>query len=215
VVVFGDSHAAQWFPAVDGVAQERHWRFENLTKATCPPFDVRIWSPVLGREFRECEQWRQSTLRRIETERPALVVVGVARHYSTEYGFGVGDPQWIDGLGSLVRTLRRQGIHVLVLGATPKPPQDVPECLSAHLSNAPACTAPTADEVDAAVAARERRAVSRAGGTYLDVAPWICTETRCAVVVGNLLVFRDDNHVTPEFARWLTPVFASALQNAI
>jgi hypothetical protein len=35
------------------------------------------------------------------------------------------------------------------------------------------------------------------------------------VVLGNLLVFRDDNHVTTVFARWLTPVFASALQNAL
>jgi hypothetical protein len=47
--------------------------------------------------------------------------------------------------------------------------------------------------VDAGGVRAERAAVQRAGGTYLDVIPWICTRSTCAVVVGNLLVYRDDD----------------------
>ncbi|MFI0721653.1 SGNH hydrolase domain-containing protein [Streptomyces sp. NPDC021224] len=35
VVLFGDSHAAQWFPALERLAGERHWKLISLTKASC------------------------------------------------------------------------------------------------------------------------------------------------------------------------------------
>ena len=37
VVLFGDSHAMQYFPALQRIAGRRHWRLVELTKAACPP----------------------------------------------------------------------------------------------------------------------------------------------------------------------------------
>ena len=37
VVLFGDSHAMQWFPALNGLAKEHDWRLVGLTKAARPP----------------------------------------------------------------------------------------------------------------------------------------------------------------------------------
>ena len=36
VVLFGDSHAAQWFPAMDRLGKERHWKLVSMTKSACP-----------------------------------------------------------------------------------------------------------------------------------------------------------------------------------
>jgi SGNH domain (fused to AT3 domains) len=44
VVLFGDSHAMQWFPALNRIAKERDWRLLGLTKATCPPAEVHIYN---------------------------------------------------------------------------------------------------------------------------------------------------------------------------
>ncbi|HEY0561294.1 MAG TPA: acyltransferase family protein [Frankiaceae bacterium] len=215
MVAFGDSHAAQWFPALDAVANGRQWRFENLTKATCPPLDLPIHSPDLRREFTECERWRAATVQRIAAERPALVVVDMARHYGPEYDFTVYSPPWVTALHDLVARLRAMGSHVLVFGPVAKPPSDSPTCLSAHLSDVPACTRPTAQEVDAAGAAAERAATQAAGGTYVDVVPWVCAPDRCPAVVGNMLVYRDDNHLTQTYAQWLTPVVTAAVDEAL
>ena len=50
--------------------------------------------------------------------------------------------------------------------------------------------------------------------SWVDVAPWACTST-CAAVVGDLLVLRDDNHLTASYVRWLTPVVEAAVTEAM
>ena len=216
VMLFGDSHASQWFPALDTVANRRNWRLVVLDKSTCPPLELTVFSPVLDRTYTECSQFRQSSLARIRAERPKVVILGVARHYSTAYHFSVYGSEWISGLASMVREIRALGPRVVVMGPTPKPNlPDVPDCLSAHLFDAAACTTPTNVAVNMAGMNAERVAVVNAGGSYVDVVPWVCTNASCAVTVGNLLVYRDDNHLTTKYVSWLTPVFETALDAAL
>ncbi len=212
IVLFGDSHAAQWQPTFDAIATAHHWRLESLNKTTCPPLELPIFSPYLGRDYTECEQWRQEILARIRTEHPALVVLGVARHYDPSYHFTVYSKQWLDGMSAMVREIRAMGVQVLVMGAIPKPPQDIPTCLSAHVSNATACTLDRATTVNAAGIRAEQAATESAGGHYLNLIPLFCTATRCPVIVGNNLVYRDDNHLTTYYATWLAPVIGAELQ---
>ena len=211
IVLFGDSHAAQWFPAVDAIANRRKWRLVTLTKATCPPIEISIYSPVLGRQFTECDQWRTAALARIRSEKPLMVIAGAARHYGPEYDFDVYGAKWLSGLTAMVRDLRTMTPHVVMLGPTPKPTQDVPSCLSDHLRDVGACMPSLAQSVNAAGAVAERNAVVRAGGSYLRVPSWLCTRSSCPVVVDNLLAYRDDNHLTTTITTWLTPLVSAEL----
>ncbi len=211
VLLFGDSHAAMWFPAVDNTADALQWNLVTLTKATCPPLVLTVFSPELGRTFTECTDWRQQVLDRISALHPAMVILGVARHYSTAYGFTVYGPQWLQGLSEMVSTIRQMGPAVVVLGPIPKPPSDVPGCLSVHLTSATACTVPRSQGLNATGEAAEAAAVRSAGGTYIDTTPWFCTASTCAVMVDNLLVYRDDNHLTATYASYLTPVIQDEL----
>ena len=40
IVLYGDSHAAQWFPALEELAIERGYKLVSLTKSACPSVDV-------------------------------------------------------------------------------------------------------------------------------------------------------------------------------
>ena len=62
VVLFGDSHAMQLFPALEQVALRRGWRLVNLTKAGCPPSTASVVSPLSRRRYPECDAWRESAL---------------------------------------------------------------------------------------------------------------------------------------------------------
>ena len=215
VALIGDSHAAMWYPAFQQVADQRHWRLETLAKVTCPVQELRITSPYLGREYTECEQWRAQIMGRVQAEHPRLVVLDMSRRYGADFGFTSYDPEWIDTLGRTVAELRRIGATVLVLGPVPDPHSSVPACLSAHLDDAGACAAARSVAVDDDGIAAERVATTGGGGHYADLTDLFCTPDHCPMVVGNTLVFRDDNHVTTEYAQLLAPVLGALADRAL
>jgi hypothetical protein len=215
VVLFGDSHAAMWFPAVDGAANLHGWQLYNWTKATCPPFDIPIFSPDLGRTFTECEIWRQNVLARIAAVHPAMVILGVARHYTSIYGFTPYQQPWLDYLAQMVSTIKQAGARVVVLGPIPKPSANVPACLSAHLTSATACNMAADQVVNQSGEAAEEAAVTSAGGAYLNLQPWFCTAQTCATILGNIEMWRDDNHITEIYSSFLGPAMSAALAAAM
>jgi peptidoglycan/LPS O-acetylase OafA/YrhL len=215
VALVGDSHAAMWQPAMEEVATQRGWRLETMAKVTCPLLDLPISSPYLGREYTECEQWRGQIMGRLRAEHPALVVLGTAHHYTPDFGFTVYSQQWLDALTRTVADLRATGATVLVMGPAPYPQMNVPTCLSGHLDSAGACGLARAAALDDAGIAAEAAATSAGGGRYADVSGLFCTSDRCPVVVGNQLVYRDDNHITLEYARWLSPVVGALVDRAM
>ncbi|MFF0818326.1 SGNH hydrolase domain-containing protein [Rhodococcus sp. NPDC003318] len=215
VALVGDSHAAMWDPALESAAEQRHWRLETMGKVTCPLLDLPITSPYLGREYTECEQWRDQIIERLQAERPQLIVLSMSRRYGGDFGFTMYGPAWLDSLTRVVAQLRATGAAVLVLGPVPDPHSTVPTCLSAHLDDTTACSPPRPVSVNAAGVAAEAAATTAAGGQYADLTDLFCTADRCPVIVGKNLVFRDDNHLTLEHALALTPVVTALAERAL
>ncbi|MHA7649787.1 acyltransferase family protein [Mycobacterium sp. ML4] len=215
VALIGDSHAAMWDPALRQVAEQRHWRLETMAKVTCPFLDIPIVSPYLGRKYTECEQWRGEIVSRLAAKPPRLVVLSMSRRYHADFSFTSYDPAWIDALATVVAQLRGIGSRVLVLGPVADPQTSAPTCLSAHLDDAGTCapTRPVAVNGDGIGA--EQRVTSAAGGSYADLTDLFCTADRCPLIVGNTLVFRDDNHITTEYAQLLGPVIGALADRAI
>jgi hypothetical protein len=215
VALVGDSHAAMWSPPLTRVAEQRHWRLETLGKITCPLMNLPITSPYLGREYSECVQRRDQIMARLQAEHPRLVVLSVSRRYGADFGFTSYDPAWIDTLGRTITQLRNIGSNVLVLGPVADPRSSVPACLSGHLDDATACVPPRLVAVNANGIAAEQTAATGAGGHYADLSDLFCTPQRCPLIVGNTLVFRDDNHVTTEYAQLLAPVMGALADRAV
>ncbi len=209
VALVGDSHAAMWSPPLTRVAEQQHWRLETLGKITCPLQDLPITSPYLGREYTECVQWRSQVMSRLRTERPRLIVLSMSRRYGADFGFTAYDPAWMDSLTRTVTQLRGTGAKVLVLGPVPDPHSTVPTCLSAHLDDAGACSPTRPQAVNQTGITGEQAATAAGGGQYADLTELFCTVEHCPVIVGNELVYRDDNHVTIEYAQTLAPVLGA------
>ena len=58
-VIFGDSHAAQWFNPLNAAARQTGWQLLAWTKADCPWVDVPIEFNGL---YEACNEWRQKTM---------------------------------------------------------------------------------------------------------------------------------------------------------
>ena len=105
----------------------------------------------------------------------------------------------------MMTTLRATGAQVVADGRRPLPAdQVVPDCLSAHLTDAPACTMPKQYPYynPAGVPQEEPVAVHRGGLRQHGALVLHLDHVR--VIVDNLLVYRDDNHITATYASWLT-----------
>ncbi len=214
VVLFGDSHAGHWFPALERVAQERRWKLVVVSKSACHAADVLIYLDTLKRNFTECRTWRDAAFRRIRALKPAMVVMA-----STAQGGvlpGVPDAEqdtaWTDAWMRSVDAVRTSGAQVYYVNDTPWHGTIVPECLSAHLDDPQACARPRAA---ALLAPARRQSVMQAararGATIVDPVPWLCTATACPVVIGNVLVYKDRHHLTTVYSRLLAPLLSAAL----
>jgi peptidoglycan/LPS O-acetylase OafA/YrhL len=206
VVLLGDSHAAQWFPALERLAVERHWRLASLTKSGCTAADSTIWIDTLQRAYTECDSWRRSAIARIVALKPSLVVV------SSTFVYRLADPSatWRSAWARTFTELSVAGAPIAVLSDTPTMNVRVPVCLSQHPTRGSTCNRP----VGASLNEPQRQALLGFGSavpvTVVDPIPWLCSSV-CPVVLGNLLVYRDSTHLTTAMSAALAPLLAESL----
>jgi peptidoglycan/LPS O-acetylase OafA/YrhL len=214
LVLFGDSHAMQYFPAVEELAELHGWRLLVLTKAECPPEEIEVRSMVEDREYSQCDAWREETLKRIEGGDEHVTVVMSGDTEYTPYG---PDGEELSGNeaadameAGYLRTLRRieaAGPHTVVIRDNPSSIEDVPSCVSEDIQHLGRCAFPRRKEWDREY---DVRAAEASPDTHLvDFIGDICPGEICRAVIGNALVYRDKDHLTATFARTLEPMLES------
>lgn len=215
VVLLGDSHAAQWFPALERLATERSWRLVSLTKSGCTPAWITVWNTNLKRAYTECDEWRDAVLARVAAERPALVIVASSHPYPSA---GSGGPLPQDegqalaaGLESTLDRLAPLAGAVALVADTPKFDFDPPECLSAHLDDTLACSRPRAEMLDEGWLVTEAAIAAAHGAAFVDPTGWACPTDPCPTVVGRYLVYRDQHHLATPYVIALRDRLADAL----
>jgi peptidoglycan/LPS O-acetylase OafA/YrhL len=223
VVIFGDSHAALWFPALEPLAVQRGWRLVPLTRPGCTALAVQVWSSMPNRTPEVCDRWREAALERIRQLDPVLIVIGNYRFHSLLDPSGSGAHEsasrrpdlWERGLRTTLARLPG-GSAILLLEDSPIPPGDIPTCLIEHVNEVERCAfsrqagkAPRISEVEQALSRSDPRV------SYLDLTDHICDGPVCAAARGDTARYADDNHLSVDFAasltRWLAPVVDSIL----
>jgi peptidoglycan/LPS O-acetylase OafA/YrhL len=202
IVLFGDSHAEQWFPALEGGP----WRLTTFIRLACTPADADYYYPPVGPSTK-CSAWRREVLGRVGQLRPRLIFVAGSSLYA---GGMISDAAYAEGLRRTLETLRASGAKVYLLKDLPLPGFDVPACLAQtrfrkFLTHDRPCTFPRAFREN--VVSDEARAAAEAGAEYIDLTPYVCPGETCRPVVNGTVTFRDGEHLTASFAATLAPVF--------
>ena len=220
VVLIGDSHAAQWYPALERLATHEHFRLIVWTKSGCPLAPgVHIYLPAIGRDYTECDAWSTSVLHRLAAmPRTSMVIVARTSTYLPQVLTPDGDQAspararalWGAGAASAVAQLRRLTDRVVVLRDTPHAPFDIPACISWDPSSASTCDFARPRNSDGAEYAAERAAGVPAY-VYSDPTTAVCPRGICDAEVDGIITYRDDNHLTAAFAASRWRQFAQAL----
>jgi SGNH domain-containing protein len=218
VVLFGDSHALHFFPALEKVAEHRDWRLVSLTKSGCPPADVDVYYRREHRFYSECGQWRENTLRRIEEqEKPALVITSASIYTGVmENGKVLSGLEARTTLGrgyaAVLERLVSGGMRVVAIRDVPRVPGSIPKCVAQNMRHLRRCAfskhdgLPHPDAVRTAV-----RGV--AGVRLIDATSRLCVGRLCPAVIDDVLVYRDQGHLTATFAARLAPWLTRKLRD--
>ncbi len=214
-MLIGDSHAAQWAPALDAYAASQGWRLEIHNKSACNVADVPVWERRLRRVFDECLEWRSAVAKRIRNTAPEIVFVGITRDYElwdngrviqTKDAMGY----WRQQLTALLQALEEDAGRVILLAETPYLNFDPVDCLADDsIAN---CDPPKSLVVDRDYAAIESSAAQDAGASVLSVNDLLCPGSTCPVVVDDIVVFRDNHHITASYMKRLAEPIGNLIE---
>jgi peptidoglycan/LPS O-acetylase OafA/YrhL len=205
IALVGDSHAAQWFPALEAIVEKNGWRLVLLTKSSCPAVSVTPFSEVLRRPYEECARWRELVFQRIERLRPTFVLLGSSSAYDLE-------DDWGTGLQRSVRRLEPHAGSIVVLADVPRPGFHVPNCLSRpgdHREKI--CSFPASSPLKHV----EQASLKGSSAVYLDLAHRICPKGICLPILHDEIVYLDNNHLAPGYSVLLAPQLEKELAGAI
>jgi hypothetical protein len=221
VVITGDSHVAAWFGAFDEAGKANGWKIVTVTKRGCPAADVRVYSAV-NREvfdtpYPACDTWRENAVQYISDLHADLVVFPMLTRRNVVGHSGAGAiREWGEGLGRTLDAIGASGAKLLVIGDTPKTNGDeIPGCVSSHKQDIRPCGNSRAAAVRDDRLAELAETAPAHHATYVDPSNWFCTDTFCPAVIGNLVVYRDDSHLSDSYARYRAPQIAQAIRVAL
>jgi len=196
IVLYGDSHAAQWFPVLEKMAKERGFKLVSLTKSACPAVDAK--RPDQGAfKMVHCTKWRENSIKRIAEIQP-LAVITSSFQYFTPANSSISRAQWwSDGQRKLLKGLRGSTNNLIYISDTPRPLRDIPNCLASRDSKVCDST--------------ERSKVSVIPGfDVINPNPWLCS-SYCPAIVEGTVAYRDASHISVDMALKLLPKLEAAL----
>ena len=196
IVLYGDSHAAQWFPTLEKMATERGFKLVSLTKSACPAVDAK--RPDQGAfKMVHCTKWRENSIKRIAEIQP-LAVITSSFQYFTPANSSISRAQWWnEGQRKLLKGLRGSTNNLIYISDTPRPLRDIPNCLASRDSKVCDST--------------ERSKVSVIPGfDVINPNPWLCS-SYCSAIVEGTVAYRDASHISVDMALKLLPRLEAAL----
>lgn len=199
IAVVGGSRAQHWLPALERVASAHGWQIVAITKSAC----LFTTSP----QYDSCDEWNRRVVDELARMRPDAV-------FTTSTRVPRGPEELWEGYLDHWRQLERVGVPVLAMRDVPRPVVDVPDCVEIHGRSSDRCGRPAAFynlDQPARVAGRED---IPGNVTLLDFTEYFCPDEYCAPVIGNVIVYHDNSHLTATYARTLAPFLAEALKES-
>lgn len=191
VALVGGSHATQWLPALDKIGRALDIRVLNITKSHCP-------LGALEGAHASCVAWNQKVINHLSEVQPAAVLTN-----STRAGTG-GEQEYLpSAYVEQWQALAEQGIKVIGIRDNPQFKFDPVHCLARNRNDPLRCSTPRSEillDADPALAAKKQ--VDRLH--LVDMSNYFCTQETCPTVSEDMLMYRDQEHISVSYARRLT-----------
>jgi peptidoglycan/LPS O-acetylase OafA/YrhL len=221
VALFGNSHAAQWLPALIEVANARHWKITTYIVSSCVPVKLRADWDRGTQAATDCLRWTDQAIAAVTAQRPDLLVFANRTSNPVKGVDSLHDSmdEWAAAYRTTLTRLAVMKRPIVVIQDTPASIwsgiDSPPECVASRKDPEKDCSGPRAKWVpdDPAVTAAE--SLDGKGIHVIDLNDYLCTLNTCSSVVGGVIAYADGSHMTETFNRTLAPYLDEALQEAL
>ena len=213
VVLFGDSIGAQWFSILPEIFPSPTWRIIVLTKSACPIVDENIFYQRIGKIYKVCTDWRNSSIEEIEKIRPDIVFIGS----SSKYDFN--EKQWTQGSARIFKRLSESARKIIVIPGTPSLEFDGPSCVAQYLTrkgqvDSTACQSrPSMHTVKIVTDYLTQASADTPKVHVVNFNDIVCPNDSCSAISSNgTIVFRDSQHLTDTYIKSITPAIKKQIK---
>ncbi len=199
IVVLGDSHAQQYMAALGPVAKSHGWEVVTLLKGNCR------FGGLSDQRDAACNAFNKASSDYVLEHKPdAVFTVASLTHKDAPYETEV--PQYLEG----IKPFTDAGIDVVGIRDNPRFSLNMPECVQKKGTDAADCNVPLMESLAASSPLDGYRGkVARLH--LMDMSDFICADGNCPAVVGNVYVYKDDNHLTKTYVQSMIPMFEERL----
>ncbi len=220
VALFGNSHAAQWLPALIEVAKARHWKITTYIVSSCVPVELRADWDRGNKAATQCLRWTGDAIAKIKAERPNLIVFTNRTSNPAKGEDSLRDSydEWEAAYRKTLTRLTATKRPIVVIQDNPasiwSDIKSPPDCIASR-KNPDDCSGPRSKWVpdDPEVGAAE--SLKGRGINVVDLNDYLCTLNTCKSVVGGVIAYADGSHMTATFNRTLAPYLDEELQEAL
>jgi len=194
VVLYGDSHAGMWLPALDLLGRRDGFRVIPLIKLGCGPFDVEQLH--LGGPLPSCAPFRDWALTRMQRMKPDAVVLAYRGLLEVVPAPGLSSSEtWRAGARTTLGELTKVTPRVVVISDITSLDFSPGDCLTARHPSMAACTQ-RIGSVTTTGNSLTRDAARATGARFVDVTDLVCRHGRCPLVVDHVVTYRDPWHIS-------------------
>ena len=228
ILLLGDSHVMNWLPAFAEVRRRRGWTLTGLSRRSCLASPVtkkyKELFPRDGGSSVPCRTWLANAVAFIADQKPTAVFltsVTKYQHYHQAFGNGAEDAlkEATKHVERTIAEIRAAGIDVLAMKESPDIEDDVPTCLASavqRLGEGNAIAACTRQAADCLQDGPLNRAAKNMKIKMLSFDDAFCSvDGICPPIIGNVLAYRDQHHLTKTFAKTLAPALERRILAAL
>ena len=197
MVLYGDSHAAQWFPALVEIANRSGYKLVSLTKSACPSVDTRRNNQGAFKMSR-CAKWRENSIKRIQALNPEVLIMSSFQYFAAPPEIPDRTKWWNDGQRKLLASVKNASSNLIYITDTPHPLRDIPACLANY-------------SITKCNTSERSKNLSIPGFKVIDPNPWLCSRT-CPAVRDGVVAYRDASHISVDMAIALIPRLTQSLR---
>ncbi len=200
MVVFGDSHAREWMPAILLAASQDGWRVVPLIELGCGP----------SRYAGVCNSYLMWAVQQVRTLHPDAVLIGGQLMSGTPEVKQAS----VAGVSTLISAVTPFTKNVVLIGDPPDQGQQPVDCLLAHDATLGTCTRTlSGDQIS--VYKQAARAAHDRGAAFIDTIHWFCFQGRCPMVIAGTVTYRDNDHISKTYALELREVFRQTFAGVV